>query len=182
MRGCEQDVTECADQGEEDDGDAALLGAVCDVGGCDDEEEGDEVGGRGEALGVDGGEAHFGEDGREEDGEGGEGDVAGEVHQRCEVVLFPRKENKSSVSLQTSIYLGGKSEKSKGNTGTDLEIEQCFSDVLEIHVPNTMDLLITNLSYPSRPRNQFLLLCQEFGFLGTVGQDEEGHDARNDAR
>lgn len=57
-----------------------MLGSVCDVGCGYDEQEGEEVGGRGEALGGEVGEAHFGEDCGEEDGQGGEGDVAGEVH------------------------------------------------------------------------------------------------------
>jgi len=74
----EDEVAKGGEEGEECDGDAALAGAVGDVGGG---EEGDEVGGCGEALGVDGGEAHGVEDGGEEDGQGGEGDVAGEVHE-----------------------------------------------------------------------------------------------------
>ena len=76
----QQDVAESADEGEDEDDETALLGAVRDVGCRDDEKEGDEVGRGGQPLGIDGGEAHLGEDGGEEDGEGGEGDVAGEVH------------------------------------------------------------------------------------------------------
>lgn len=57
-----------------------LLCPVSEPGCKDHKEEGDEVGGRGQALGVYGREAHLGEDGGEEDGEGGEGHVAGEVH------------------------------------------------------------------------------------------------------
>jgi len=53
---------------------------VCYPGCQDDEDEGDEIRGRGEALVICGGETHFGEDGGVEDGEGGEGDVAREVH------------------------------------------------------------------------------------------------------
>lgn len=79
-RGCQQDVAGCANQGHDDYCDTALLGPIGIPGGEDYEEEGDEIRGGGEALGVYGGETHFGEDGREEDGEGGEGDVAGEVH------------------------------------------------------------------------------------------------------
>jgi len=87
LGGGEEDVAEGAGKGEEEDHEAALLGAVGDVGRGDGEEEGEKVGWGGEALGLDGGEAHLGEDGGEEDGEGGEGDVAGEVHQGGEVVL-----------------------------------------------------------------------------------------------
>jgi hypothetical protein len=57
-----------------------LLGPVRDIGCGDDEKEGDKVGRGGKTLGIDGGEAHLGENCGEEDGEGGEGDVAGEVH------------------------------------------------------------------------------------------------------
>ena len=54
-----------------------FVGHVCRDEG---EEEGDEVRGRGEALGVDGAVAHVFEDGGEVDGEGGVGDVGAEVH------------------------------------------------------------------------------------------------------
>ena len=39
-------------------------------------------------MGVNGTEAHFGKDGREEDREGAKGDIEGEVHESCEIVLF----------------------------------------------------------------------------------------------
>ena len=50
------------------------------MGGEEGGEEGDEVRGRGEALGVDGAVAHASEDGGEVDWEGGVGDVGAEVH------------------------------------------------------------------------------------------------------
>ena len=56
------------------------MGFVGHVGRYKGEEEGDEVGGRGEALGVDGAVAHVFEDGGEVDREGGVGDVGAEVH------------------------------------------------------------------------------------------------------
>ena len=43
-------------------------------------EEGDEVWGRGEALGVEGAVAHVFEDGGQVDGQGGVGDVGAEIH------------------------------------------------------------------------------------------------------
>ena len=76
----EDDVADPADEGGRDEDEAALLGLVGYVGGDEGEEEGDEVRGRGEALGVDGAVAHVFEDGGEIDGEGGVGDVGAEVH------------------------------------------------------------------------------------------------------
>jgi hypothetical protein len=65
-----------------------LLRSIRDVSREDHEEEGDEVRRGGEALSVNWTEAHFSEDGREENREGAKGDIAGEVHQGCEIVLF----------------------------------------------------------------------------------------------
>ena len=65
-----------------------MLSSVRDVGGKDDEEKSKEVWWRGKSLGCEASEAHFGEDGREEDGERAKRDVAGEVHESCEVVLY----------------------------------------------------------------------------------------------
>jgi len=48
--GCgKEDVSDCADEGHEYDDEAALLGAVGDIGCGYDEEKGEEVGGCGEA-------------------------------------------------------------------------------------------------------------------------------------
>jgi hypothetical protein len=55
-----------------------LLRSIRDVS-REDYEEGDEVRKGGEALSVNWTEAHFGEDGREEDREGAKGDIVGEV-------------------------------------------------------------------------------------------------------
>jgi hypothetical protein len=57
-----------------------LLRPACSPGYQDDKNEGDEIGGNRSRLSI-ARESHFREDGGEEDQrEGGEGDVAGEVH------------------------------------------------------------------------------------------------------
>ena len=66
MDGGEEDVADAAYGGEDDDGEAALLSAVCNVGGQDGDDEGDEEGGGCQALRVDGVKAHVLEDGGEE--------------------------------------------------------------------------------------------------------------------
>jgi hypothetical protein len=58
-----------------------LFSSIGDIGCSDAHEEGEEVGRGSESLGIDVAVAHAGEDGREEDGKGGERDVAGEVHE-----------------------------------------------------------------------------------------------------
>lgn len=87
--GGEQNVSDGADQREDDDGEATLLGAVGDVCGDDNDDSGEEVRRRGETLRVNGAKAHFGQDSRKEDREGREGDIAREIHERGEVVLSP---------------------------------------------------------------------------------------------
>ena len=76
----EDDVADAAHERRGEQHEAALLrlvGHVCrDKGG----EEGDEVWGRGEALGVEGAVAHVFEDGGQVDGQGGVGDVGAEIH------------------------------------------------------------------------------------------------------
>lgn len=70
----------------EDDRVGARLVAVGDVGRCDYDYEGEEVGWCGESLGVDGGVAHVFYDGWEEDRHGAEGNVAAEEHSLTESV------------------------------------------------------------------------------------------------
>lgn len=87
----EEEVPRPGYRGEDSNDDPALLGAVAEVGGGDADEECEEVGRRGQALRGDGGVAHLGEDCREEHGERGEGDVAGEVHEGLDPGLRSRQ-------------------------------------------------------------------------------------------
>lgn len=78
--GGEDEVSECAYEAEDDDGDAAGDEPVGKVCAEEDEEEGEDVGRSGESLSVCGGVAHIVYYGWKEDGEGGEGDIAEEEH------------------------------------------------------------------------------------------------------
>jgi len=77
----EEDVTDAANAGEEDQRVATLLDAVGDPGREDGDQERKEVRWCGEALGVDGSKAHLVEDRRQENGQRRETDVAAEVHE-----------------------------------------------------------------------------------------------------
>jgi hypothetical protein len=80
---CEADVADCGGHGGGCDEGATDAETVGDIGCGDHNYEGEDVGRRAEAVGLNGGEgAHFGDDGGNEEREGREADIAAEVHDR----------------------------------------------------------------------------------------------------
>lgn len=85
-RGAQDDVTHGRQEGGDDDKGAPVADPVRPPGAAADGEEAKHVGGRGQAVGLDGAEGpHLRDDGRDEEGEGREADVAAKVHERREV-------------------------------------------------------------------------------------------------
>ncbi len=105
-RHSDEQIPRGAEQSVEDDKVAAVLGAVGEEGSEEDDKEGEEVRWGGEGLRGERGVGHFVDDGREEGGKAGEGDVAAEEHEGGEVAFWVGEGLADVVEVEFGVFFG----------------------------------------------------------------------------